>query len=67
MGVFLLNPKESPHIVLACKRRTAPPCWLVKQAALRRWTDTGPALAALASTWEEKVRSWVYGIWFTWI
>ena len=29
--------------------------------------DGGPALAALASAWEEKVRSWVYGICVTWI
>ena len=36
-----LTPTNQPHIVLACERRVAPPCWLVEQAALRRWTGTG--------------------------
>jgi len=40
---------------------------LVSGAGEGQRYDGGPALAALASAWEEKVRSWVYGICVTWI
>ena len=40
---------------------------LVSGAGDGQHYDGGLALAALASAWEEKVRSWVYGICVTWI
>ena len=40
---------------------------LVSGAGDGQRSDGGPALAVLASAWEEKVRSWVYGICVTWI
>jgi hypothetical protein len=40
---------------------------LVSGAGDGHRSDAGPALAALASAWKEKVRFWVYGICVTWI